>query len=939
MDAVLDSPGKLRESSTGEGGRHESIPHRKRDAVDDQVQENAACVRLCSADLQSCEKLLAFSNVTLAFLSDNKIHFIEPLAALPNLRLLDLSSNMVQFCSGQNGKVFFPKLNFIFLHNNLIRKLSDIQSLERANVMRVLTIFGNPIEGGKIDVIECLARFPSLLLVDNQVRADHFKEHEMNSTRVDSRKVLKIMLKRRFKSRLQRKVDHIFEIFRDPNRNIHDFYHFKEIHSQVHRIYSNSTPFEVINRVATGHSARKKFRVLYSRYLMPAITLQRWLLSAYLRRLVHSLLSGGILDHESISKKLAMLPLADDDLLHHSSNLTLFFPPKYANVIEQLAAKWGILQSSSASPILYLSNVFSFQQQHDGQANGMFRSVLRMHRRARSLQDAHPWARFQVKRFGMGRLVRCDTKTKIAFHRQFEEHDEFDELQSSRPDRMFHNFLVVLKFRDETARNHFINYVSYLNRTIKSLGELSIQPVSFLLGEGVMRIYSTCCIQATVRRWLECRGMRNVVKKAVLLLRCTKCIQHWWRWTALRLRIIALASLAKLLNANASCTTLYCISDNLKQKLVSHDHSVSFLPESKFSFVFDENEDVQILEAEASPSRNRGFLPAWVGLQVDPIPWFPHDASLKSLLTQGTQIDIAEPRGQREEEEEPLLFPNRRLFGSIPVLKFHFKSSQQARIRASLLFIKTWSSWRREPITLMRSTDCQQHLMAALLQSVYRGHLSRSGCKRLRLAGDMRRVESVSRKKFVEVDLSGERRRRRKELSSFLSPPRRPPAVQKEISLTGMTALDGTRGNLKEELLRSKQSLAVSARMDKIAGGRLCEEALLRSRRSRKPYRPSQSRVFSSPSRVLSSDLELFTLSKLEASVVVSLKEVELQQVRNRIKTTKERHQHVMEIASENRRWSTSCSSSSLTSDSFLQLVPRQVQAGQESAKRARRCH
>mmetsp|Transcript_17327 Transcript_17327/g.57392 ORF Transcript_17327/g.57392 Transcript_17327/m.57392 type:complete len:993 (-) Transcript_17327:548-3526(-) len=898
---VLDSSARTRESSHDEGGRHESIPHPKRSHVQEEAEDMPSCVRICGAMLQSCESFLAFSNLTMAFLSDNKIHFIEPLASLPNLRLLDLSSNMVQFSAGHHSDLFFPRLSVLFLHNNLVRKLPDVQSFERAKLMRVLTMFGNPIEEGKVDPLECFNRFPSLLLVDNHVRADHFKKHDLHLAPVNSKKVLRTFLRRRFKSRLQRKVDHLFEIFRDPSRNIHDFEHFQDILSQVHRIYSNSTPYNIISRVAMGHSARTKFRMLYSHYLMPTITLQRWLLSAYLRRLVHSLLSGGIMDDQNIAKKLAKLPLSDDDLLLRSSNLTIFFHPKYADVIEQLAAKWGSMQSSSDSPILYLSNIFSFQRERRGGGNELFRAVLRMRRRARTLQEASHLARFPVRRFRLGRLTHVDTKTRTIFLQHFEHH-HFDVLPSSRSQHISHRFLVVLKFKDEASRNHFINYVTYLNRTINSSSLSSIGSVHFLLGESVLRVHAACCVQATARRWLEYRSKKRSLKKAVLLLRSTRSIQHWWRWTCTRLRTEALACLAKALTDNGTSTTLYCISNNLKPKLLSHDRSVSFLPESKISFVFDENEDVQVLQPELASSDGRRVLPSWVGLQVRLIPWLPHEASLKSLLTQGTQIDIAEAESLKDEEDHALRFPNRRLFGSIPVLKFHFKSNNQARIRTTLLFIKTWSAQKRDPITLMKATDCQQHLMAALIQSVYRGHLSRARCHRLRNVRDVWKIDRVvSRRKFVELEKAVESQRVRKGQVSPPPPSLAPRIAREEMGLTGMTALDMTRGSLKGDMKRAKQSLVISSKLDKIVAGKLQEEKLIRSRPDMKFHPSSQSRIFSSQSRIFSSNLELFNLSKLEASVVVSLKEVELQQVRNRIKTSKQVHQNVMETASEYR--------------------------------------
>jgi len=287
-------------------------------------------------------------------------------------------------------------------------------------------------------------------------------------------------------------------------------------------------------------------------------------------------------------------------------------------------------------------------------------------------------------------------------------------------------------------------FIVYLLRFFGTGGDAPlIKSVPFLPERFVKQASAALSVQAAWRGYRERCSLSCNLRTSATLRRCALCIQRCWRWSLLKRRLELLQGAARAAKSVRGCS-LY-IEERLLTALNlinSVNRYPPLLHESQFGFSANADDDLVLVVQPPKPSlvkrvqddpkelkalrRASMSLPKWLlevigGLRVhsaeDPSLQAQSSSSgipgLYGLLLQG----IAEPResdlvsvSMPSLEHAALLQPSgascevrgaAALAGSRGLIRWaelRFKSIEQARRRAAILYLCSWSALHREAV-------------------------------------------------------------------------------------------------------------------------------------------------------------------------------------------------------------------------------------------------
>ena len=228
----------------------------------------------------------------------------------------------------------------------------------------------------------------------------------------------------------------------------------------------------------------------------------------------------------------------------------------------------------------------------------------------------------------------------------------------------------------------------------------------------VDRVKAACTVQAAWRG-IKVRRRSDLAVRA-LRRRAAVTVQRWWRTVKFNLRILALRQLKRLV-AGFDSPTVY-LQEHFFQYLAPVSSRFLFI-EQDFSFFCDQDA-VSLLTV---PKKNNRLLPGWVGTQLylDRTGRTPNEEekTLQAVVLSGTRVDVVSLASQISEAK--VADPNLRF------LKLEFPSITEAKRRAAVLFLKTWNYKHKNSIPIFTLQELRQDfLMSKLRQSWAQRHIN-----------------------------------------------------------------------------------------------------------------------------------------------------------------------------------------------------------------------
>jgi len=124
-----------------------------------------ACNRICSLVLQSDSVPRGLVELDLSY-NRLKGDVMTPLAHLPRLTFLDLSSNYISFVPAESCMCGFRNLEALRLDSNALSQLTVWKALGLLSKLRVLSLASNQIQQLESGILAADGRFPALLMLD-----------------------------------------------------------------------------------------------------------------------------------------------------------------------------------------------------------------------------------------------------------------------------------------------------------------------------------------------------------------------------------------------------------------------------------------------------------------------------------------------------------------------------------------------------------------------------------------------------------------------------------------------------------------------------------------------------------------------------------------------------------------------------------------------------
>ena len=304
--------------------------------------------------LSLCSRFSMLKNLQFACLCANRIACLDPLAALPQLQVLDASDNAIQYIVGSDKAhpAEFQSLKILILLRNLVRRASALHGLASAKHLRAIFLKGNIVAKDEYYRQGCFSAVPSLLAIDGHPKIPHdffimpsaaedqtvdpelaalARESDRESTQhhtslisvhsnpmhrnrhdphstLDTEQDFKMMILRarnprhedrelmlgwalnKFLMRCKLNLPMIFTTL-NSNSTPADFARARdETVSAVHALYAACNPGLVIQRCLRGHWGRKHFRKYRIQIMMPTVAMQRMIHAKRISRQLSELL-------------------------------------------------------------------------------------------------------------------------------------------------------------------------------------------------------------------------------------------------------------------------------------------------------------------------------------------------------------------------------------------------------------------------------------------------------------------------------------------------------------------------------------------------------------------------------------------------------------------------------------------------------------------------
>ena len=220
------------------------------------------------------------------------------------------------------------------------------------------------------------------------------------------------------------------------------------------------------------------------------------------------------------------------------------------------------------------------------------------------------------------------------------------------------------------------------------------------------RVKAACTIQSCWRGQ-KSRKVHKIAEKAIKR-RAVYSIQRWWRMQKFFYRMKSLIFLKNLLGQVTS-STLY-LQEHLFQNLQSFWSPFTFI-EQDFSY-FCRGEHIYL---STSSRESMNLLPEWVGtnVQIDQSDYFPseEERTLQAIILSGAKIEIVTLYSQIQE--------SRIADSNMKFIKLEYNSIEEAKRRISVLYLKTLDHGTRSFIPLFSIKDLRHPFLMSKLRKIW----------------------------------------------------------------------------------------------------------------------------------------------------------------------------------------------------------------------------
>ena len=716
--------------------------------------KSVSCLKLEGMQLSICFKLLLQEfgvHLYLLSLKNNSLTDIEINLGFSNLRKLDLSTNFLTNIGSKDLWSSMPRLQILYLHDNLLETKETLESLAALPAILHLTLFNNPcihLPDYRRFMMTSLSTLKALdfyicteeekrgiMLLDPekakiwiQDTSDirNFKQHLYKLQRKweKSSPIIRIQsLWRRYKVR-----KHVGGHFTERDKkaiiiqkNVRGWLMRKKWKRDLEQLLKDTnnefllyTPeefiyFKAIKKIENWYKVYKVRRARYLKRQAAATKLQ----SAY-KKFSTSRLKVPLMNH----KKIYVLKSQQRTLICLLRGLSVFSPEDFhpaAHIKDRVAPEFFESLPKKATG-------FSFSQLFDMISDCKSIKVIRFPD-ADSIKYSNlpltqmlrwvPFAKLTgscIKKplTGVSISSKYCTKEEYKVLSKFKNRGSTVSkktiLASKNVTYKLDDYLDFLEFNgpDENFMTELFNTILELNKYVSSRDLPLFVPAYSVL---VDRVKAACTLQANWRGIKE-RKFSNLGRMAIFR-RAAVSIQRWWRFIKYNLRFLALMQLKGILNS-MSGPVIY-LQEHFFQSLSPVESDFTFI-EQDFTFFCDQ-ETVSLMTC---PKESYKLLPSWIGCQlyVDRTGRTPADEekTLQSVALSGARVDVVTLASQVSEAK--VANPN------LKFLKLEYSSFSEAKKRVSVMFLKTWNYKIKASIPIFTLTDLKhQFLMSKLRQA------------------------------------------------------------------------------------------------------------------------------------------------------------------------------------------------------------------------------
>lgn len=712
-------------------------------------------LKLEGLELSSCFKLLLREigvSVFLLSLKNNVLSEIDIPLGFTNLRKLDLSTNSLSDIGGKDLWTSMPRLQVLYLHDNLLDSWDTFTSLSVLPRIMHLTLFNNPcihLPQYRKFMIDSL---PGLLALDFHIST---QEERMQIQRPDP-ELAKIWI-----------------------QDASDMRAFHQHLYKLRRKWEKCSPVIKIQSLWRRYCVRKNMGGHLSERDQHAITIQRhvrgWLLRLKLRKDLEQMLRDT--DNEYLlftpEQYLYCKAIRRIESWYLEFRKRRDYRKKRYNASTKLSAaykKWRI--SRYGLPILKSCKIYVLKSQQRTLIC-MLRALAKhdpeIYHPANSIHDRMAPEFFEAlpaKKSGFSfpelfnRITDCRTIKMIRFpdienlpyspvplsqmikwmgqakilgnshskkisgmsiSKTFCKFGEFDKLKKFRIRGHMITQSERKKYKElKLNLDDYLDLVEFKAPSLEFIQELFLMvlfynktvfhkdlPIFLPIFEVLLnRIKAVCTVQAC---W---RGYRvrkeNLLANLAIERRAIYCVQRWWRSIKFFQRMKWLHKLKKYLSEFTS--PVVYMQEHLFQYLSASDNPFMFL-EQYFMF-YCSAETVFI-----SKALRRKFLPDWVDCYIrieynDAFAVSDEEKTLQAVVLSGARVDIV--KLQTEITDKPSVADSKLKF-----IKLEYRNIEEAKRRAAILFLKTLDHRTGSFVPLFTQSTLEHSFLMSKLRKIW----------------------------------------------------------------------------------------------------------------------------------------------------------------------------------------------------------------------------
>ena len=712
-------------------------------------------LKLDAMEISSCFKLLLQEfgvSLFLLTLKNNAIAEIDITLGFTNLRKLDLSTNFIANSGSKDLWATMPRLQILYLHDNLLESWDSFSSLTALPSILHLTLFNNPCIHTPDYRKTMIASLHTLLALDF-----HIATHEERAG---------IAVAHPEKSKIW---------IQDTT----DLRNFRQHIYKLKRKWEKCSPAIKIQSMWRRFCVRKDIRGHLSEMDKLAVTIQKhvrgWLLRKKWKRDLEQLLRDNNMEHllytpEDFIRVQAIKKIENWYKIYKARKDLNQRRVKASTRISSCYKRWKIckttldlipqlkiyvLKSQQRSLICLLRAMAKHSPDlyhpantiHDRMAPEYFENLPKNHDgysfaelfdRVKdctsikvvrfpdvdSLQYSSIPIQQMIKWVPHSKILNSGQQrplTGVSISNKFCTENQFNILKKFKnrgsvitpKERKavaeinwhFDDYLDLLEFEapSKAFMTTLINLILDYNKQLKEKDLPIFIPIYDIL---LQRVKAACTLQAC---WRGCQVRRKCTLASVAIKRrAVYTIQRWWRMQKFLYRMSSLCKLKFMLRDFTSSTVF--LEEHLFQHLYQTKSTFSFT-EQNFEF-FCQRDTVYLSQC---PRNSYKLLPDWVGIQVlaDKSGITPSDEekTLQALILSGARMDVVPLHSQ--------VFDSKIADPNMKFVKLEFRSVEEVKRRAAILYLQTLEHKNRSYIPLFTIVHLSHPFLMSRLRSVW----------------------------------------------------------------------------------------------------------------------------------------------------------------------------------------------------------------------------